>query len=156
MLPVGKSTLHSLLLLGSKHCDCSGLDIPEVDLVVNYDMPTTSKDYIHRVGRTARAGRSGKAILIATQYDVELVQRLEAALEKKLEEWPMDKEAVMSFKETVDEAGRQAANEMRDAKVATLARGKGGKRQRKDNAEYEGVEEVAMLNVQRKTKRSKR
>lgn len=51
-----------------------GLDIPHVDVVINFDLPTDSKTYIHRVGRTARAGKAGKSISFVSQYDVELYQ----------------------------------------------------------------------------------
>lgn len=47
-----------------------GIDISGVELVVNYDIPPP-KDYIHRVGRTARMGSEGLAITFVTQYDVE-------------------------------------------------------------------------------------
>jgi len=55
-----------------------GLDIPHVDHVINLDMPTVASDYVHRVGRTARAGRSGRSLSFITQYDVELVHNIEA------------------------------------------------------------------------------
>mmetsp|Transcript_12569 Transcript_12569/g.20495 ORF Transcript_12569/g.20495 Transcript_12569/m.20495 type:complete len:431 (+) Transcript_12569:2534-3826(+) len=61
-----------------------GLDIPTVNMVINYDVPAIAKDYIHRVGRTARAGRSGLAITLVTQYDVEVLHGIEATIEKKL------------------------------------------------------------------------
>ncbi|KAF7321335.1 ATP-dependent rRNA helicase [Mycena kentingensis (nom. inval.)] len=91
-----------------------GLDIPTVDLVINYDTPTHSKDYIHRVGRTARAGRAGKAITFVTQYDVECVQRIERAIGKKLDLWATDDEEIALMKERVNEAGRLATLELKD------------------------------------------
>ena len=92
-----------------------GLDIPAVDLVINYAVPNHSKDYIHRVGRTARAGRSGRAITMVTQYDIELYQRIENLLGYKLDEFPMDKNAALVLLERVGEANRIAAVELREA-----------------------------------------
>mmetsp|Transcript_7872 Transcript_7872/g.15938 ORF Transcript_7872/g.15938 Transcript_7872/m.15938 type:complete len:533 (-) Transcript_7872:17-1615(-) len=55
-----------------------GLDIPEVDLVLNYDLPKICSEYVHRVGRTARAGRTGRSLTFVTQHDIELLQAIEA------------------------------------------------------------------------------
>ena len=107
----------------------SGLDIPHVDVVINYDVPTHSKDYIHRVGRTARAGRSGKSITLVTQYDVELIQRIEGTLGgKQMELWPTDAEEIALLRERVDEAGRVAVQEMKEQGM----RGGHGKKRRRD------------------------
>eukprot|EP00058_Branchiostoma_floridae_P013741 XP_002599229.1 hypothetical protein BRAFLDRAFT_64422 [Branchiostoma floridae] len=91
-----------------------GLDIPHVDVVINFDIPTHSKDYIHRVGRTARAGRSGKAITFVTQYDVELYQRIEHLIGKKLPLYKTEEEEVMVMNERVMEAQRYARMEMKE------------------------------------------
>ncbi|ROW01142.1 hypothetical protein VSDG_02778 [Cytospora chrysosperma] len=91
-----------------------GLDIPNVDLVVNFDLPGDSKTYVHRVGRTARAGKSGRAISFVTQYDVEIFKRIEAALGDKQTEFPTQKEEVFVFKGRVEEAQRHARNEMKN------------------------------------------
>lgn len=91
-----------------------GLDIPSVDLVINYDVPTNSKVYVHRVGRTARAGRTGKAITFVTQYDVEMYQKIESLLNKKLPQFEVSSEEVMVFCDRVAEAGAIAASQLRE------------------------------------------
>lgn len=92
-----------------------GLDVPSVDLVINYDIPKNSKDYIHRVGRTARAGRAGRAVTVVTQYDIELFQRIEHFLEKKLDELTDLKEpTVKASHERVLEAMRSSELELRE------------------------------------------
>ncbi|KAG9095102.1 ribosomal RNA processing protein [Ceratobasidium sp. UAMH 11750] len=106
-----------------------GLDIPTVDVVINFDIPTHSKDYIHRVGRTARAGRAGKSITLVTQYDVELLQRIEGVIGKKMMDFGVDKAEVILLKERVGEAQRLAIQELKEAGGAAGARG-GRKRQR--------------------------
>jgi len=91
-----------------------GLDIPHVDVVINYDIPNHSKDYIHRVGRTARAGRSGKSITFVTQYDIELYQRIEFLIGKQLPQHVIHEDEVMIFQERVSEADRQARNQIKE------------------------------------------
>eukprot|EP00397_Hematodinium_sp_SG-2012_P044115 GEMP01049198.1.p1 GENE.GEMP01049198.1~~GEMP01049198.1.p1 ORF type:complete len:443 (+),score=81.37 GEMP01049198.1:26-1354(+) len=92
-----------------------GLDIPQVDIVVNYDIPQNSKDYIHRVGRTARAGRSGRSITMITQYDIEAFQRVEHFLGKKLEEFTeIREEEALTLHERVLEASREADMEIKE------------------------------------------
>ncbi|XP_008413691.1 putative ATP-dependent RNA helicase DDX47 [Poecilia reticulata] len=109
-----------------------GLDIPHVDCVINYDIPTHSKDYIHRVGRTARAGRSGKSITFVTQYDVELFQRIESLIGKKLPAFPTQEEEVMMLVERVSEAQRFARLEMKE---------QGEKRRRPKGGDGDGDED---------------
>ena len=96
-----------------------GLDIPSVDIVINFDLPTHSKDYIHRVGRTARAGRAGKAVTMVTQYDVEYYQRIEALLGKKLSEHIVPKEAIGILTERVQEAQRQAIMKIKESEMSS-------------------------------------
>lgn len=62
-----------------------GLDIPTVELVVNFDIPADPDDFIHRVGRTARAGRKGDAISIISEKDIERIQSIEERINKKME-----------------------------------------------------------------------
>ncbi len=80
--------------------------------MLNYDLAPDSKTYIHRVGRTARAGRSGHAISIVSQYDVEVFARTETALKMKMTEYPTEKEEVEIFSVRVEEAQRHAKKEM--------------------------------------------
>ncbi|KAF9476340.1 ATP-dependent rRNA helicase RRP3 [Pholiota conissans] len=107
-----------------------GLDIPSVDVVINYDVPQHSKDYIHRVGRTARAGRSGKSITLVSQYDVELLQRIEEVTGKKMDLYETEAEDIAALKERVGEASRAAKMELKDAELN--GKGKGHKRQREE------------------------
>ncbi|XP_072949571.1 ATP-dependent RNA helicase DDX47 [Epargyreus clarus] len=101
-----------------------GLDIPHVDVVINLDIPLHSKDYIHRVGRTARAGRAGKSITFVTQYDVELYQRIEQLIGKQLPLYKTEESEVMVLQERVAEAQRLTKIEMKELEDKKGAKGK--------------------------------
>lgn len=62
-----------------------GIDIDDIQLVVNYDAPHDPEDYVHRIGRTARANREGQAITLVTQKDYYLLRKVEKLIEKEID-----------------------------------------------------------------------
>jgi len=131
------------------------LDIPSVDVVINFDVPTHSKDYIHRVGRTARAGRAGKSITLVTQYDVELIQRIEQVIGKKMELWPTDDQEVALLKERVNEAGRIAAAEMREQALSGNNKGRKRRRELSGRDDQDRDDDVVEAGMPTKKKRGR-
>lgn len=61
-----------------------GLDINDIQLVLNYDLPDNSEDYVHRIGRTARAGKGGKAITFSLSNQIRSIQKIERLIKKNL------------------------------------------------------------------------
>ncbi|KAJ5130756.1 uncharacterized protein N7515_006795 [Penicillium bovifimosum] len=140
---LGKFRSKSREILVATDVAARGLDIPSVDVVLNYDLPSDSKTYIHRVGRTARAGRAGKSISFCSQYDVEVWQRIEAALGKELPEYPAPKDEVMVFAERTSASQRDAIQAMKHYDEKKGSKGKGkfsfkGKRSRDAMDQEEG------------------
>ncbi|CAG9782485.1 unnamed protein product [Diatraea saccharalis] len=84
-----------------------GLDIPTVDLVVNHKLPLEPKEYIHRVGRTARAGRSGMAISLITPYDILRLGEIEDQIKTKLTEYKIDDDEAVKVFTTVSVTRRE-------------------------------------------------
>ena len=82
---LGKFQSQHVRLLIATDVASRGLDIPSVDLVINAELPRTAVNYIHRVGRTARAGRRGRAISLVGEADVALVKEAEKLSGRVLE-----------------------------------------------------------------------
>ena len=62
-----------------------GIDVERITMVINYDVPLDAEAYVHRIGRTGRAGRQGQALLLATPRERRLVQAIERANGQQLE-----------------------------------------------------------------------
>merc|ERR1711991_206008 len=67
-----------------------GIDVQQVSLVINYDLPTNLENYIHRIGRSGRFGRKGVSINFLTQDDVRTLRAIEQFYNTQVEEMPMD------------------------------------------------------------------
>ena len=61
-----------------------GIDIDDIEMVINYDVPHEAEDYVHRVGRTARANRDGKAVTLVSEKEVRRMRGIERVLGNKI------------------------------------------------------------------------
>ena len=106
---LGKFKNQSCKILIATDVASRGLDIPSVDIVINFDIPKILSDYIHRVGRTARAGRDGRSVTFVTQHDVELVHDIERYTGVRMKkEMDVSEKDVVSCLNTVSKAMRIA------------------------------------------------
>ena len=105
-----------------------GLDIPDVSHVINYDAPHHSEDYVHRIGRTGRAGKTGHALTIVTRADARAIAEIEKLIARKID-WQEGAELPPADE---DEARRDHRASAADAATAVAARAEGEERPRPD------------------------
>ncbi|MCL2373649.1 MAG: DEAD/DEAH box helicase [Treponema sp.] len=105
-----------------------GLDIEGLAMVVNYDLPNESENYVHRIGRTARAGKTGKAFTLATEQDVYELPAIERYLGDKI---PSETATEALFAEDASEGARIQSSYYED-------RGRGDDRSRGRGRDRDG------------------
>jgi ATP-dependent RNA helicase len=71
-----------------------GIDVDQVSLIVNYDLPTTRENYLHRIGRTGRFGRKGIAISLVKQEELKMLKDIEQFYATQIEELPANMETL--------------------------------------------------------------
>uniref|UniRef100_A0A8C2TG82 Probable ATP-dependent RNA helicase DDX49 n=1 Tax=Coturnix japonica TaxID=93934 RepID=A0A8C2TG82_COTJA len=105
-----KSSIFKILI--ATDVAARGLDIPTVQVVINHNTPGLPKIYIHRVGRTARAGRNGISITMVTQYDIHLVHAIEEEIKLKLQEFSVEEKLVLNILNHVNVTRRECEIEL--------------------------------------------
>jgi superfamily II DNA/RNA helicase len=96
-----------------------GLDIPDVSHVFNYDVPIHAEDYVHRIGRTGRAGREGHAFTMAAREDAKYVKAIETLIKKDLEWFDLGNGSAEAEPEVTETREREPRRSHRSAKPKT-------------------------------------
>lgn len=106
-----------------------GIDIDDIAMVINYDVPRDCEDYVHRIGRTARADRDGVAITFVNEKDMPLFNRIEHFIEKDVEKLPLPEQLGKGPEyRDVERDGGNAPRHQRRGHGAAKARKHGGNR----------------------------
>ena len=101
-----------------------GIDIDDIRMVINYDVPHDAEDYVHRIGRTARADRDGEAITFINEKDVSRFMAIEHFLQKDVDKNPLPEE----LGEGPAYIGRSGRKKEHGRKRHSHTRGRGGHR----------------------------
>ena len=107
-----------------------GIDLPDVSHVINYDMPRTADVYLHRIGRTARAGKKGNAVSLIEAHDQLMIERVarytkEAIKERFVEGMrPTHKKATVTKKKKPKKEDKKAVEKQKLAKKKKIAKKK--------------------------------
>ena len=121
---------NKIQLLVASDVAARGLDIPDVSHVFNFDVPIHAEDYVHRIGRTGRAGREGAAFTLVAKPDLKHLEAIEKLISNKIE-WLSE----------IPESG--AEDEETDSRRGRGRRDKGEKRPRRGKARDEKREAAA-------------
>jgi len=136
-----------------------GIDIDDIAMVINFDVPRDAEDYVHRIGRTARADRDGMAITFVCEQDIMYFKQIEKLLGKEVEKSPVPSELgeAPAYKQR-SRGGRDRGRERRNSRKGSgNERNSRGERQRKSSdeaplAQQNGAEE-APRGAEEQTKR---
>ncbi|CAM9895624.1 unnamed protein product [Chrysoparadoxa australica] len=105
-----------------------GLDIKDVNLVINYDLPQEAANYVHRIGRTGRAGKSGQAISFCAHEDCEFLDSIYAFIDGKIDKLDLTNEDV-----TYDDLPPRPYIDSKTLKIVDRDKDRGRDRDRKDS-----------------------
>lgn len=94
-----------------------GIDIDDITLVINYDVPHDAEDYVHRIGRTARANRDGRAITFVSKEEIHKFKHIERFLEKEIQKNPLP-EAMGEGPEYTASSAKKSSKKAKQAKAS--------------------------------------
>jgi len=107
-----------------------GIDIKGIDAVINFDVPGDAEDYVHRIGRTARAEASGMAFTYINEEDMYRFKRIEELIERKVQRLPLPEELKDAKPQPRKGRGGGRGGNFRKGKKGGSHRGKGGGKRR--------------------------
>lgn len=107
-----------------------GIDVDDIPLVINYDVPRDAEDYVHRIGRTARAENKGEAVTLVCPEDTHYFQKIERFLKKNIERLPLPESLGEAPKDTLYAARSGRGGSSRNGHRGGSGRGRSGNNRR--------------------------